>query len=165
MTHDDLTTLFQYHAWANQRMLAALDPVSPEDFVRPLGGSFASIRDTVAHMLLADEIWYARWRGASPTGFPAYDSIPDVATARERWRTFETQVRALLDELGDDGLQRTFTYRLKSGAAGASTYAEAMQHVVNHGTYHRGQVTTLLRQLGHAPSASLDLIAFYRERA
>ena len=164
MTHDDITTLFQYHAWAHERMLSALDRLSPDDFTRTLGGSFASIRDTVAHMLLADELWYARWRGASPTTFPPYDSIPDVATARERWRAFGTQVGALLEELGDDGLQRTFTYRLKSGAAGASTYADAMQHVVNHGTYHRGQVTTLVRQLGYPPPASLDLIAFYRER-
>jgi uncharacterized damage-inducible protein DinB len=39
-----------------------------------------------------------------------------------------------------------------------------LQHVVNHGTYHRGQVTTMLRQLGAAPPKDLDLIAFYRER-
>lgn len=87
-----------------------------------------------------------------------------MATARHRWRAFGAQVQTLLEALGDEGLQRTFSYRLKSGAQGASTYAQAMQHVVNHGTYHRGQVTTLLRQLGHAPPASLDLIAFHRER-
>jgi len=39
-----------------------------------------------------------------------------------------------------------------------------VQHVVNHGTYHRGQITTLLRQMGAAPPKSTDLIAFYRER-
>lgn len=164
MTHDDISTLFEYHAWAHERMLSALDALPPEDFTRPLGGSFASIRDTVAHMLLADELWYARWQGAAPMSFPAYDTIPDVATARRRWHAFGAQVQTLLEALGDEGLQRTFSYRLKSGAQGASTYAQAMQHVVNHGTYHRGQVTTLLRQLGHAPPASLDLIAFHRER-
>jgi uncharacterized damage-inducible protein DinB len=40
-----------------------------------------------------------------------------------------------------------------------------LQHVVNHGSYHRGQVTTLLRQLGAPAPKSVDLIAFYRERA
>jgi uncharacterized damage-inducible protein DinB len=40
-----------------------------------------------------------------------------------------------------------------------------LQHVVNHGTYHRGQITTMLRQLGAEPPKSTDLIAFYRERS
>ncbi len=39
-----------------------------------------------------------------------------------------------------------------------------LQHVVNHGTYHRGQIVTMLRQLGAAPPQSMDLIAFYRAR-
>ena len=44
-------------------------------------------------------------------------------------------------------------------------FIHMVQHVVNHASYHRGQVTTLLRQIGAAPASSLDLIAFYRERA
>jgi uncharacterized damage-inducible protein DinB len=47
---------------------------------------------------------------------------------------------------------------------GASPLWQMLQHVVNHATYHRGQVTTLLRQLGATPPKSQDLIAFYRER-
>jgi len=39
-----------------------------------------------------------------------------------------------------------------------------LQHVVNHGSYHRGQVTTMLRQLGAAPPKYMDLIVFYREK-
>jgi uncharacterized damage-inducible protein DinB len=39
-----------------------------------------------------------------------------------------------------------------------------LQHVVNHGSYHRGQVTTMLRQLGAKPPQSMDMIMFYRER-
>jgi uncharacterized damage-inducible protein DinB len=41
---------------------------------------------------------------------------------------------------------------------------QMLQHVVNHSTYHRGQVTTMIRQLGAAPPQAMDLIAFYRER-
>jgi uncharacterized damage-inducible protein DinB len=40
-----------------------------------------------------------------------------------------------------------------------------LQHLVNHGSYHRGQVTTMLRQMGATPPKAMDLIAFYRERA
>jgi uncharacterized damage-inducible protein DinB len=41
---------------------------------------------------------------------------------------------------------------------------QCLQHVANHSTYHRGQITTMLRQLGAKP-AGTDLIGFYRERA
>jgi uncharacterized damage-inducible protein DinB len=164
MTRDDLRTLFDYHYWARDRMLAAVDRLTPEQFTGSMGGSFASIRDTVAHICLADEIWLSRWRGQSPTAFPAEHSLPDVATIRDRWSGIETSVKALLEEFGDEGLQEYFSYRLLSGTEGRSRYADSMQHVVNHGTYHRGQVTTLLRQVGAAPPASMDLIAFFRQR-
>ena len=56
-------------------------------------------------------------------------------------------------------------YKSTAGVAGASVLWQMLQHVVNHSTYHRGQVTTMLRQLGAAPPKAMDLIAFYRERS
>jgi uncharacterized damage-inducible protein DinB len=37
-----------------------------------------------------------------------------------------------------------------------------VQHVVNHASYHRGQITTMLRQLGAPPAKPMDMIAYYR---
>ena len=51
---------------------------------------------------------------------------------------------------------------LLNGQAGASPFWQMLQHVVNHASYHRGQVTTMLRQIGAAPGKPMDLIAFYR---
>jgi len=73
-------------------------------------------------------------------------------------------VRAILAQLGENGITRTIEYRTFNGLVQAQPFWQLLQHLVNHGSYHRGQVTTLLRQLGAAPPASLDLIAFYRER-
>jgi uncharacterized damage-inducible protein DinB len=71
-------------------------------------------------------------------------------------------VRAFLDELGEDGLTRVCEYKLLSGQPGASPFWQLFQHVVNHASYHRGQVTTMLRQLGEKPAKSMDMIAYYR---
>ena len=49
-----------------------------------------------------------------------------------------------------------------SGAPVESVFWHTLQHVVNHATFHRGQVTTMLRQLNAQPPKSQDLIAFYR---
>ena len=72
-------------------------------------------------------------------------------------------MHAFLRSVGPEGPTRRFAYTMLSGAAGVSTLQQMLQHVVNHATYHRGQVTTMLRQLGAAPPKSMDLIQFWRE--
>ena len=74
-------------------------------------------------------------------------------------------MRAFLEDLGEAGIDRVFEFTLFSGQPGASPFWQMLQHIVNHASYHRGQVTTMLRQLGAQPPKSLDMIAFYREMA
>jgi uncharacterized damage-inducible protein DinB len=71
-------------------------------------------------------------------------------------------MRAFIDGLGEDGITRVIEYKLLSGQPGQSPFWHMLQHVVNHASYHRGQVTTMLRQLGAPPPKPMDLIAFYR---
>ena len=165
MNIEDLRTLLDYHYWARDRMLDALDALTPEQYTRDMGSSFKAIRDTVVHMYSAEWAWHLRWQGQSPTALLPSDMFPDVAAIRQAWNESETRVRGVLDTLGDEGLQRVLEFRLLSGAAGAATFWQMYQHVANHASYHRGQVTTMLRQLGAAPPKSMDMIAFYRERA
>jgi len=79
------------------------------------------------------------------------------------WRELETEVRALDAELARDGREQIIDYQLINGQPGRSVYWQMLQHVVNHASYHRGQITTMLRQLGAAPPKGMDMIAFYRE--
>ena len=73
-------------------------------------------------------------------------------------------MRPFVEKLGDAGINGLFAYRLPNGAEGQVTYAQSLQHVVNHSAYHRGQVVTMLRQLGAKPPESMDMVRFYRER-
>ena len=164
MTRQDLETLLDYHYWARDRMLAALESLPQDQYTRDMGSSFRSVRDTVVHIYAAEWIWYRRWRGESPSSLLPAGQFPDLAAVRDAWRLMETQVRAHLAELDEAGIQGVTEYRLINGQSGASPFWQMLQHVVNHATYHRGQVTTMLRQLGAAPPKSLDLIVFYRER-
>jgi uncharacterized damage-inducible protein DinB len=165
MTHQDLQTLLDFHYWARDRMFEALEPLPAEAFTRDLENSFRSVRDTVAHIYAAEWVWYSRWQGRAPTALPSADQFPDLATLRRAWVELEQGVRAFLTELGDTGVGTVMSYTLLSGVSSASPFWHMLQHVVNHASYHRGQVTTLLRQLGAAPAKSCDLITFYRERA
>jgi len=164
MTTDDVRVLIDYHYWARDRVLEAVDALTPEQLTRDMGNSFKSVLDTLAHLHSSEWIWLSRWHGESPTTPLAADRFADVAAVRAGWAELETKMRALAAALTDERLNESLDYRLLNGTAGRNRLWHMIQHMVNHATYHRGQLTTMLRQLGAAPPKSMDLITFYRER-
>ena len=164
MTYDDLCLLVYYNYWARDRILDAVSALMPEQFTKKLGNSFSSIRDTIAHICDAESIWIRRWNGEPPLGFQNPERMPDSAAAREEWARLEREMRELLKRLGPEAVKRTIEYRDMRGAPRSDVLWQMVQHVVNHGSYHRGQVTTMLRQLGATPPKYMDLIMFYREK-
>ncbi len=164
MNRQDIITLFDYNAWANERILGAVESLTAEQFLRDLGNSFPSVRDTLAHILGAEWIWLRRWHGESPAKGLAATEFPTVASLRDRFAAVERDRRAYLGTVSEDRLAQPFTYRDMAGNQHALPLIHSLQHLVNHGTYHRGQVTTLLRQLGATP-VSTDMSRFFLERA
>jgi len=162
MTVDDLRTLLDYHYWARDRMLAALEGLTAEQYTRSIESSFRSIQDTVVHIYADEWAWYSRWLGRSPTSLLQSQLFPDVPAIRTAWTELEAQVRAFVHSVGEGGPSRVIDYKLLSGQAGSSPFWQMLQHVVNHASYHRGQVTTMLRQVGAAVPQPTDMIAFYR---
>ena len=160
----DLRTLVDYHYWARDRLLEAVDALTPEQYSRDLGSSFPSVRDTVVHLFGAEQAWSQRWNGTSPTSLLPASQFQNPGEVRAAWTAHEATVRQFLDALGDAGIHRVFEFKSLDGRPGSQTFAQNIQHIVNHGSYHRGQVTTLLRQLGATPPKSMDLAAFYRVR-
>ena len=161
---EELRDLFAYTAWANGGVLDAVAKLDAEAFTRDLGSSFPSVRATLVHLLGADWIWLARWHGTSPTALPEGWDLSSVDAIRQRWAEVERERAAFAAGLTDDDLARPLAYRNMKGEAFVNTLAETLRHVVNHSTYHRGQVVTMLRQLG-AQGVNTDLIGFYRQRA
>jgi uncharacterized damage-inducible protein DinB len=157
----DVKLLVEYQYWARDIMLDAVDTLTPEQFTRPIESSFKSVRDTVVHMYAAELNWYRRWQGEAPGPVPA-DQFADPASVRQAWRDLEQRVRAFVEGLGEAGMSKVFEYKAMTGEMTSSPFWHMQQHVTNHGSYHRGQVTTMLRQLGAAPPKAMDLIRFYR---
>lgn len=165
MTPDEARQLLDYHVWARERALAATAALTPDQFLRDLGNSFGSVRDTVAHLYGADEVWLSRWRGGTPRGLPPASQFPDLTSLRAAWAKLDPDFRAFVHSLDAAGLARPLTYPAFNGQLATLTYEQMLQHVVNHGSYHRGQVTTLVRQLGAPAPKGMDFVAFLRERA
>lgn len=164
MNAEDFRLLYDYNAWANRRTLESCAALTPEQFTRDLGSSFRSVRDTLAHVFLVEHLWLERWHGRSPGGYPPSTDFPDLASVRSRWAEIERDLLDYIASLQPEDVQRVMHYQTTTGAAQAQPLWQMLQHMVNHGSYHRGQVATLLRQCGVKPIPT-DLIVFYRERA
>ena len=165
MNLEELRVLVDYHYWARDRVLDAAAALAPEQFTRDMGSSFRSIRDTLVHFYSAEWAWCTRWNGHSPAAHVPPELFPDVATLRAKWTGLEADVRAVLERIGVEGVDRVIEYTMFNGDARASVFWHMVQHVVNHASYHRGQVTTMLRQLGATPPGSMDLVTYYRTKA
>jgi uncharacterized damage-inducible protein DinB len=163
MNPEQIRLLFAYDAWANHRILDACAALAPEQFTRDLGSSFPSVRDTAAHILGAYWVWLERFHGRSAQSLLKTEQFPDLASLRTRWSEVERELHSYANSLSAEDLDGEFEYRDLKGNQFRNPRWQALQQLVNHGSYHRGQITTMLRQLGAAP-VSTDLIRFYRER-
>ncbi len=143
MSPEEIRLLYDYNAWANRRALTAAAALTPEQFTKPMSSSFSS---------------------RSPSSLPDTTQYPDVASLGERWREFEPRLLNFARNLTQGDLDRVMEYKTLKFGVYSNPLWQSMQHLVNHGTYHRGQVTALLRQLGAQPILT-DLMHFYRERA
>jgi len=162
MNPEHARRLYDFNSWANRRILDACAALTGEQFTRDLGSSYRSVRDTLVHIQGGEQFWLERFRGGSPSAFPPIEPLPDLAGVCERWVRVERDLREFVDTRSAEDLERVLHYRTTEGNPNSQPLWQMMQHLANHGSYHRGQVTTMLRQLGAAPTAT-DLILYYRE--
>jgi uncharacterized damage-inducible protein DinB len=164
MTSDDLYLLIDYNYWARDRVLDAVALITLEQFTYPMGNSFSSVRDTIAHICAAERIWINRLKGEKSQVFQKPDRLRDLDAARREWFGLEHEMREQLAKMGPNAVERRIDYQDLRGNSQSDVVWQMLDHMVNHGTYHRGQITTMLRQMGTMPPLSTDLIVFYRER-
>ena len=164
MTPSDLRELVDYNYWARDRIFEAVSALAAEQYSRAMGNSFSSVRETLVHVYSAEWVWLSRWQGVSPTAGLSPDQWPDLPSLVTSWTELEGRIRWVVGGVTDAGVGKVIEYKLLSGQPGKSPFGSMVQHVVTHGTYHRGQITTMLRQMGAPPPKSTDFITFVRER-
>jgi uncharacterized damage-inducible protein DinB len=154
--------LYEYNRWANRRTLAAAGCLDVEKFAQAMGNSFSSVRDTLVHILGGEWIWLERWLGRAPTALLSAVDFPTVESLEVRWKSLEQDYDQFIQALTLERLRNSCAYINRVGEPYEYPLWQQMVHVVNHSTYHRGQVTTLLRQLGAQPAVT-DFLAYYDE--
>lgn len=164
MNVEDFLLLYDFNSWANRRTLDSCATLTDAQFVQDLGSSFPSIRDTLTHSMLVEWVWLERWHNRAPDKYPPTSDFPNLAAISARWAEIERNLLDYVASLKPEDLQRIVNIKTMAGVPYSQPLWQMLQHLVNHGSYHRGQVATMLRQLQAKPVGT-DLITFYRERA
>jgi uncharacterized damage-inducible protein DinB len=144
--------LYEYHRWANRRLLDVATALGDDACARELGAHFSvpTLRRMFAHLYAADANWLQRFKGVSPPGAPFLD-MASMAEVRAKWDVLVAEQRAFVEALSDAGLARTVEYKNSQGQAFRAPLGVLLQHVANHATHHRSEIATMLTLLSGSP--------------
>ena len=159
----DLQTLYDYTYWANNRLFAVINELTPDQFTQNVAGSYGSIRNTLVHVMSAEWGWLDRCGGPARGPKLNPDDFPTVESVTSTWRKVEGYLREFLATLKDEDLNRMVDFSFNPPQQHSLPVGNLLQHSVIHAVHHRGQVALLLRLLGYTPG-NIDIMIFYEER-
>jgi uncharacterized damage-inducible protein DinB len=164
MLLEEINTLFDYNYWANHRMMGVVETLTTEQFIKDFGENVGSIRSKVVHIMGGEKIWLTRWQGSSPKSLLDPQDFPNQIIVKETWEEIEKQMIEFITGLNEEKLNKIISYTSTEGKSFSYPLWQMLKHLINHSTYHRGQVATLLRQVGVAPK-STDLIVYFAKKS
>ncbi len=151
-----------YSYWANNKIAGLLKTVSPDLIEKETPSSFNTLKKTIYHIWDAEVVWFTRLQGGQISTWPSesftgnFNEALDAFAANSKalHEFIATKDRAFLDSL--------IHYKNLKGLEFSQPVEDILFHVVNRGSFHRGQVITMLRALGHTQLENTDLIAYMR---
>lgn len=163
VTVDDLQILYDYNAWANEKLFDVISQLTPAEYTKAVAGSYGSIRNTMVHVVSTEWGWLSRCGGRKRTGRLHPEDYATVESLIEEWNRVEVSMRNYLPELQDEDLARRIEYTGGDDKKCSMPLGELLQHTLNHAAHHRGQVAVLLRELGYDPG-QFDLLFYFAEK-
>ena len=152
-----------YNLWANELLLTLIEKkISNAKLDNEIVSSFPSLRKTVYHLWDAEFIWIKRLKGESLNDWPSKSFSGTFSEAKEKILARDKQFIHFIEDLDDEQLSLPFTYQNIEGKSFTNPVWESVLHCMNHSTYHRGQIVTMLRQLEVAEIPATDYIAYSR---
>lgn len=153
--------LAKYNIWANNLTISWLQQISEADWERNLGGSMPTIAATAVHIAGAEKVWLERFEQSAEPFLSSYFT-GTRSEALDIWKNASANLLKHVEQLTVQNLEESFAYTNIKGEELTSKKWEALAHVFNHSSYHRGQIVNYLRQIGFIGVESTDLIRYFR---
>lgn len=163
MIADQMRKLFAFNNWAWQRVFESVETLDVDTYKAPRPIFGESIHGTLVHALSAEYIWLMRCKGESPNAMLDPTDYPDFTAVVTDWRRITHTWANYIQWVTDEQCQQQIAYQNTRGQAFTLPLVDILQHVVNHATEHRSQVTPILFHLG-APTRPLDYMLFRLQR-
>ena len=163
MTKQYFKEIAEYNLWANTIVCDWLEQITDEQWNQEIVSSFNSIQETVLHIISAENAWLQRFKKEP------FDWLQSTykGTKEEHiqlWKKTSTEVKAFIDAFDEKDLDTNLDFKRLNGDAYSMPYYQLFAHVVNHATYHRGQLVTMLRQAGFTNISATDILGVYRKK-
>ena len=152
----------QYNLWANSRIIEMLKPLDEKLIFTQLKSSFPGIAKTLLHIWDAETIWLKRLQGESLNQLPSKEFHGNKNELLIGLQKSSEAIISFIGSKGDDFISSTISYKTTRGDAYENVAEDILFHLVNHGTYHRGQIITMLRELEIVHVPNTDLINYLR---
>ena len=151
----------EYNKWMNASIYSAASNLSSMELAKNRGAFFGSIIGTLNHIVVADIIWLKRF-ATHPKAFTALDSLAskpkpekldtllfsELALLKQERVNLDNTILNFVNQLSEGILASDLNYQNMGGVSYSKCFAHLLLHFFNHQTHHRGQVSTLLSQLG-----------------
>jgi uncharacterized damage-inducible protein DinB len=158
---DYLRTLMRYKAWANELVFAAASKLPEAELTAPRKIVFGNMLRTLNHVHAMDAVWRAHLEGR-PHGYTTRnpEACPSFAQLREAQKGMDAWWVGYADSMSAAQQDEVVNFRFIGGGPGSMTRRDILLHVANHGTYHRGNVASMMYQAG-SPPPTTDLPVFF----
>lgn len=161
--------LYSYQVWANKRVFQHLKEYSNEIYTKEIHSVFPSLSEVLAHLHIVDTLWLGVMRGDS---FDDIMSLVNRINEEVKNKSLEEMETMFADKAeqykkffdGQEDLDKVITIEHPSLGKLEACLSDLIQHVVNHGTYHRGNITAMIRQIGY-PGVPTDYIFYLYDQA
>ncbi|WP_343633662.1 DinB family protein [Fluviicola sp.] len=153
--------LMNYTHWANRKVMGWLEQLEEEQWNQVHTSSFSSVRETVLHIASAEKIWIDFWNCSPDAVYLSSEFRGSTNDLLATWKLASEGMEQFVNEFPEERLSDPVTFRYPRGGVGRMLYWQSFAHIVNHSTYHRGQLVTLLRQAGFTELSSVDLATYY----
>lgn len=153
--------LTHYMAWTNSKIIGWLDQITEEQWEQNSISSFTSIKQTALHIASAEKIWIDFWKKVDNPVFLSSEFDGTKTDLLKIWTDTSSTLKDFIENYPEEDYLKQIVFKVR-GEEWQMEFWQTFTHFINHATYHRGQLVTMLRQAGFEDFTSTDLAAYYR---
>lgn len=164
MNKSYFSELADYNIWANEIIQNWLKAITIAQWSAPIVSSFGNIEATALHIAAAETIWLERLLQVKSPVWLSYQTNPNRDETVRIWTGASLNLKTYVHDMDESHLQTMLNFKRRNGEENSMKIYQILAHVFNHSTYHRGQILTMLRQLGFNEVSGTDMLLFFQSR-